>query len=222
MDCYFIPEWTLNLFTYLYLNELTVFCIIQWVIVVLCHFYLFWHPYWSSLGHAGTTSLVDTLLTFLKLLHPTPDCLPTQMLSQSTGALVPRSWPLQFPQTGTNAYLTLFHLMALELNCSRRRGEGSRRKERENEPKLQFDNKLCSLKILRLKIFFPWYFLNFIWENHQVTLRQFISIWACVYVCVCVYTHMYTLAVTQLCLTLWLHGLWPSSSSVHGVLRQEY
>ena len=143
------------------------------------------------------------------------------MLSQSTGVLVPHSWPLQFPQTGTNAYLTLFHLMALELNCSRRRDEGSRGKERENEPKLQFDNKLCSLKILQLKIFFSDIFSI----SYEKTIKSLLGnsyLFELVCVCVCVHTRMYMLAVAQLFLTLWPHGLWPSSSSVHGVLRQEY
>ena len=113
------------------------------------------------------------------------------MLSQSTGVLVPRSWPLQFPQTGTNAYLTLFHLMALELNCSRRRDEGSRGKERENEPKLQFDNKLCSLKILQLKIFFSDIFSI----SYEKTIKSLLGnsyLFELVCVCVCVCTRACT------------------------------
>ena len=114
------------------------------------------------------------------------------MLSQSTGVLVPRSWPLQFPQTGTNAYLTLFHLMALELNCSRRRDEGSRGKERENEPKLQFDNKLCSLKILQLKIFFSDIF-SISYEKTIKSLlgNSYLFELVCVCVCVCAHAHVH-------------------------------
>ena len=129
---------------------------------------------------------MDTLLTFLKLLHLTPDCFPTPMLSQSTGVLVPRSRPLHLPQSGPNAYLALFHLTAFELNCSGRRDEGSGGKERGNEPKLQLDNKLCSLKMPQIKFFFSDIF-SVSYEktiNHSQAIQIYLSV--CVCVCVCV------------------------------------
>ena len=141
---------------------------------------------------------MDTLLTFLKLLHLTPDCFPTPMLSQSTGVLVPRSRPLHLPQSGPNAYLALFHLTAFELNCSGRRDEGSGGKERGNEPKLQLDNKLCSLKMPQIKFFFSDIF-SVSYEktiNHSQAIQIYLSV--CVCVCVCVHAR----AHTQLCLTL--------------------
>ena len=119
----FLIELSTCSFIYLYLNGFMVFYIIQWVIV-LCHFYLFWYLYWPWLGHAGTTTPMDTLVTLLKLLHTVPSCLSAQMPSQSAGALAPRSGPLQLPQTGMDACLTLFHLMALGRKVWREWREG--------------------------------------------------------------------------------------------------
>ena len=127
-----------------------------------------------------------------------PHCFPTPMLSQSTGVLVPRSWPLHLPQTGTNACLTLFHLTAFELNCSERRDEGSRGKERGNEPKLQLDNKLCSLKMPQIKFFFSDIFS----VSYEKTLKSlsgnsYLSELVCVCVCVCVCVRVHTCTCTH-------------------------
>lgn len=171
----FLIELSACSFTYLYLHGLMVFYIVQWVIVVLRHFYLFWYLYWSWLGHAGTTTPMDTLVTLLKLLQTAPSCPSAQMPSQSTGALAPRSGPLQLPQTGMDACLTLFHLMAL--------GRKGWKEWREGEGKWArvTYNKQCSFKILQLKkkCFFPLMLSQFHirkTSSHPQAIQ--ISIWA--------------------------------------------
>lgn len=105
------------------------------------------------MGHSGTATPLDTLLTLLKLYIPCLATLLQRCPLNLLGLWLPDlgSGPLQLPQTGVDVYLALLHLMALELHCSGRKGEGSGVEERENEPKLQFYSMLCSFKILKLK-----------------------------------------------------------------------